>query len=260
NDNDDDEKDLTSLNWLHNITNIMVIPSLSTIPTSPLSPTLSLTTTTTDNTNNNNNNINQLLNDKYKNNKKINQTIIKCKEDLLLIDIKKYKTQKELINVKPPFSYATLICMAMLKNQNKMTLSNIYQWIQTNFLYYQHADPSWQNSIRHNLSLNKCFIKVARSKNEPGKGGFWKLDLQRLQESKKSRRSSSSRSNLTTTTNITHDAVTHLLLNSNKYCCWDNIDDVVDNVHVNNVHVNNDHDNDDNCTQLDMLDSLLNSL
>ncbi|UXI14709.1 hypothetical protein NH340_JMT00652 [Sarcoptes scabiei] len=79
-------------------------------------------------------------------------------------------------NLKPPYSYATLICMAMRANKNKMTLSSIYKWIKENFLYYRNANPSWQNSIRHNLSLNKCFIKIARNKDEPGKGGFWKLD------------------------------------------------------------------------------------
>ncbi|XP_043924036.1 forkhead box protein J1 [Protopterus annectens] len=87
-----------------------------------------------------------------------------------------YKTNP---HVKPPYSYATLICMAMqASKKSKITLSAIYNWITDNFCYFRHADPTWQNSIRHNLSLNKCFIKVPREKDEPGKGGFWKIDPQ----------------------------------------------------------------------------------
>ncbi|XP_061564314.1 forkhead box protein J1-B [Cololabis saira] len=81
--------------------------------------------------------------------------------------------------VKPPYSYASLICMAMqASKQPKVTLSTIYNWITDHFCYYRHAEPSWQNSIRHNLSLNKCFKKVPRQKDEPGKGGFWQIDPQ----------------------------------------------------------------------------------
>ncbi|XP_047233420.1 forkhead box protein J1-B [Girardinichthys multiradiatus] len=87
-----------------------------------------------------------------------------------------YKTNPK---VKPPYSYASLICMAMqASKQPKVTLSTIYNWITENFCYYRHAEPSWQNSIRHNLSLNKCFKKVPRKKDEPGKGGFWQIDPQ----------------------------------------------------------------------------------
>lgn len=53
----------------------------------------------------------------------------------------KYQTD---LDAKPPYSYATLICLAMQANNNKLTLSNIYAWIRENFMYYKHADPAWQ--------------------------------------------------------------------------------------------------------------------
>uniref|UniRef100_A0A8C4QDF3 Forkhead box protein G1 n=1 Tax=Eptatretus burgeri TaxID=7764 RepID=A0A8C4QDF3_EPTBU len=82
---------------------------------------------------------------------------------------------------KPPFSYASLIYMAMhASRRSKVTLAFIYKWITDNFCYYRHAEPSWRNSIRHNLSLNQCFVRVPRRQDEPGKGGFWALDQRYL--------------------------------------------------------------------------------
>uniref|UniRef100_A0A2A4JMN2 Fork-head domain-containing protein n=1 Tax=Heliothis virescens TaxID=7102 RepID=A0A2A4JMN2_HELVI len=155
------EADLTNLTWLQNITNIMSVPQF---PIPPMSPGPQVKP--------------QPQNTRLQ---KFNQTIAKCQKDFTE-NKHEYRTNSEK---KPPYSYSTLICMAMRYNNDKMTLSAIYSWIRENFKYYRNADPTWQNSIRHNLSLNKVFVKVARSKHEPGKGGFWKLDLAHLEGTKR---------------------------------------------------------------------------
>lgn len=79
--------------------------------------------------------------------------------------------------LKPPYSYAQLIIQAISSaEENQLTLAGIYQYITKFYPYYKNCDKGWQNSIRHNLSLNRYFIKVPRGQEEPGKGSFWRID------------------------------------------------------------------------------------
>ncbi|CCG85143.1 Fork head protein homolog 2 [Taphrina deformans PYCC 5710] len=96
--------------------------------------------------------------------------------------------------IKPPFSYATLISQAILSSSNNtLTLAQIYSWISSHYSFYRYAKSGWQNSIRHNLSLNKAFVKVPRKADEPGKGMKWTIQEEFVTDfQNKSRRPGSS--------------------------------------------------------------------
>ena len=148
--------DLTSLSWLHNL-NIMDNLSVATAPpTPPASP---------------------LPGDVRKDAGKFGGaagakrsgagSLASLKEEEKEIDY------KVVGDVKPPYSYASLICMAMKTNKHKMTLSSIYKWIKENFLYYRNADPSWQVNRTHIFLIGiRSFGIIGHSLKMPGILGF----------------------------------------------------------------------------------------
>ena len=78
---------------------------------------------------------------------------------------------------KPPYSYIALIVMAIQASPVKRcTLSDIYAFLQQKFPFFRGSYHGWKNSVRHNLSLNECFIKLPKGLGRPGKGHYWTID------------------------------------------------------------------------------------
>ncbi|XP_059518955.1 forkhead box protein P1 isoform X11 [Myotis daubentonii] len=74
--------------------------------------------------------------------------------------------------VRPPFTYASLIRQAILESPEKqLTLNEIYNWFTRMFAYFRRNAATWKGAIRTNLSLHKCFIRV-----EDECGSFWTVD------------------------------------------------------------------------------------
>src|SRR5690348_4873748 len=84
-------------------------------------------------------------------------------------------------DIKPTHSYLGLISIAILSSpQQKMVLSDIYQYILDNYPYFRDRGLGWRISIRHNLSLHDCFVKAGLSPN--GKGHFWTIHPANLED------------------------------------------------------------------------------
>ena len=78
---------------------------------------------------------------------------------------------------KPPLSYIALIAMAIQNSPTKkLTLNEIYTYLQQRYDFFRGAYQGWKNSVRHNLSLNECFVKLPKSMGRPGKGHYWTID------------------------------------------------------------------------------------
>ena len=79
---------------------------------------------------------------------------------------------------KPRMSYAQLIAEALMNaTDRRLTLNDIYVHINARHPYYSlKGGKGWQNAIRHNLTLNKSFVKVPRPANE-GRGSYWELEV-----------------------------------------------------------------------------------
>jgi len=77
-------------------------------------------------------------------------------------------------NTRPNLSYVELITESLAHSEDGLlSLQEIYESIKSRYPFFKSADPAWQNSIRHNLSVHDTFKKIPRPDDRPGKGFLW---------------------------------------------------------------------------------------
>lgn len=86
-------------------------------------------------------------------------------------EIEKNRSYYKAADIRPPFTYASLIRQAILESaDSQLTLNEIYNWFQDTFCYFRRNAPTWKNAVRHNLSLHKCFARM-----ENIRGAVWTI-------------------------------------------------------------------------------------
>uniref|UniRef100_A0A7N6F9Y0 Fork-head domain-containing protein n=1 Tax=Anabas testudineus TaxID=64144 RepID=A0A7N6F9Y0_ANATE len=134
------------------------LPQTPTTPTAPLTPLSQTHSVITANSLHNVGPMRRRYSEKY--NMPISPDISQNKEFYMNTD------------VRPPFTYASLIRQAILESPEKqLTLNEIYNWFTRMFAYFRRNAATWKNAVRHNLSLHKCFVRV-----ENVKGAVWTVD------------------------------------------------------------------------------------
>lgn len=105
------------------------------------------------------------------NSKRFNSRVLERTNMDIVNEIEKNSSYYKTADIRPPFTYASLIKQAIVESTDKqLTLNEIYNWFQDRFCYFKPDANSWKNAIRHNLSLHKCFVRM-----ENIKGAVWTI-------------------------------------------------------------------------------------